>query len=1106
MAQATVHFVTRVLEDTADGRPLGVSEPLLFPELTALGHSALALRQRQLELAEDLLEKFPLDEPSRRLAGSVPELVSFEVEVAPAEKSEAWSEPLPVTLEAAVWSHGKEAKAGWIPALGVAVVATGKESLPDMLKAHALSAIRRRGYSRSLLHMALISRGACELHATTWNLPATTPKDRWLKRNAGKQSALDTLTSKLTAAVLPPAWEVEKETEQLAKLLSGKDGPSVLLVGAAGTGKTALVHQLVRRASAHGLGGKKFHRTSGARLVAGATGFGMWQQRCRELVECARGSVVLVLGNLFELSNVGQSNAGSESIASFLRPYLVRREVQVICEVTPEQLALIEKDDPRLIQAFRQMRIDEPDEAKLDRILTAESIHLGGRKGPPRAMSEALGRIAVLHRRYVRYAAAPGAPVRFLQRLHEALPKDITLSEADVFTTFAAESGMPLSLLDHHVPLDTAEVSRWLGRKVRGQQRAVETVTGVIARIKSGLSRPGRPLASFLFTGPTGTGKTEMAKALASWLFGSSERLIRLDMSEYGQPWSAQRLVSGAHRGNEGILTAAVREQPFSVLLLDEFEKAHPAVFDLLLQVLGEARLTDAAGRTADFSNCVVIMTSNLGAEEFGKPRLGFATDGGLRDATEHFTEAVRRTLRPEMFNRIDSIVPYLPLDKVTVRELTLREIAAAAERPGLAADRISLEVSPLLVDALAAEGFDPRYGARPLKRRVAERLLAPVAAHLAEGLPPETRIIADAAPDGRVRLSILRPQHDRAEQTGRGAMWERVHAAWRLRRTTERLRRSSMVSGLTGQLRRIEREQLNARKLQRPRNRKAETATWEPPDARRDALRRLLTRVNETADAALQWEEEIMLAAATDEPQAVLALPECPVHIPDTEDLLLDVHMAWEPPPHALLMVLQASSGQTLMEFVRIYRTLAREFGGTCAVGIFYRKTPAKLLSKSGAMARVDAPVAEEDQLKLLETDPATVACAALWITGPRAVHFLRGEAGLHICDESRKSEEPKKRGKDKEESAGEHWRCHIRTQEPHEDTKDLSKFTLPLEDLAAPDLEDGRVRRVWDPARHLMRDGLTNLRSSGPEVSFSVPWLRTHLRQLALDAARAG
>ena len=520
---------------------------------------------------------------------------------------------------------------------------------------------------------------------------------------------------------------------------------------------------------------------------------------------------------------------------------------------------------------------------------------------------------------------------------------------------------MPLSLLDHNVPLDTAEVSRWLGRKVRGQLRAVETVTGVIARIKSGLSRPGRPLASFLFTGPTGTGKTEMAKALASWLFGSADRLIRLDMSEYGQPWSAQRLVSGAHRGSEGILTAAVREQPFSVLLLDEFEKAHPAVFDLLLQVLGEARLTDAAGRTADFSNCVVIMTSNLGAEEFGKPRLGFATDGGLRDATEHFTEAVRRTLRPEMFNRIDSIVPYLPLDKVTVRELTLREIAAAAERPGLASDRISLEVSPLLVDALAAEGFDPRYGARPLKRRVAERLLAPVAAHLAEGLPPETRIIADAAPDGRVRLSILRPQHDRAEQTGRGAMWERVHAAWRLRRTTERLRRSSMVNGLTGQLRRIEREQLNARKLQRPRNRKAETAAWEKPDARRDALRRLVTRVNETAGAALQWEEEIMLAAATDEPQAVLALPACPVHLPDTEDLLLDVHMAWEPPPHALLLVLQASSGQTLMEFVRIYRTLAREFGGACMAGLFYRKTPAKLLAKSGTVAKVDAPRAAE-------------------------------------------------------------------------------------------------------------------------------------------------
>src|SRR5207342_2926265 len=195
---------------------------------------------------------------------------------------------------------------------------------------------------------------------------------------------------------------------------------------------------------------------------------------------------------------------------------------------------------------------------------------------------------------------------------------------------------------------------------------AVDLVTDLLATVKAALNRPRRPIASLLFVGPTGVGKTEMAKALAGYFFGDTrgDRLVRFDMSEYASAAAVGRLV-GTTWEAEGLLTAKVREQPFCVVLLDEFEKAHPAFFDLLLQVLGEGRLTDSAGRLADFSNAIVVMTSNLGAGSFGSGPFGLsrADSSGREHARVHFTHAVQSFLRPELFNRIDRIVPFLPLE-----------------------------------------------------------------------------------------------------------------------------------------------------------------------------------------------------------------------------------------------------------------------------------------------------------------------------------------------------------------------------------------------------------------------------------------------------------
>src|SRR5262249_17300336 len=260
---------------------------------------------------------------------------------------------------------------------------------------------------------------------------------------------------------------------------------------------------------------------------------------------------------------------------------------------------------------------------------------------------------------------------------------------------------------------------------------AVGIIVNLLAMVKAELVRPRRPIASLLFIGPTGVGKTEMAKSLAEFLFHSRNRIVRFDMSEYADPIAVRRLIGGSYE-KEGLLTAKVREQPFAVVLLDEFEKADPSFFDLLLQVLGEGRLTDAMGRVADFSNSVVIMTSNLGAQSFGRGISGFAEARMTREAaSRHFTNAVRDHLRPEMFNRIDRIIPFSPLDEQTVLKIAAREIELIKMRDGFRFRGVNLRLEDGVVKHLAHRGYDARYGARPLKRAIERELLTPLAEEL---------------------------------------------------------------------------------------------------------------------------------------------------------------------------------------------------------------------------------------------------------------------------------------------------------------------------------------------------------------------------------------
>ncbi len=292
-----------------------------------------------------------------------------------------------------------------------------------------------------------------------------------------------------------------------------------------------------------------------------------------------------------------------------------------------------------------------------------------------------------------------------------------------------------------------------LGRRLIGQTEAVRAVSDAVRRSRSGIADPDRPTGSFLFLGPTGVGKTELAKALADFLFDDERAMVRIDMSEYGEKHSVARLV-GAPPGYVGYeeggqLTEAVRRRPYSVVLLDEVEKAHPEVFDILLQVLDDGRLTDGQGRTVDFRNTILILTSNLGSQYLVNPEL---TQEGKRESV---LSAVRASFKPEFLNRLDDIVVFSALTEDELRRIAALQIERLRER--LAERRLRLEVTDAALGWLAREGNDPAYGARPLRRLVQTAIGDTLAREILGGEVRDGETVrVDLVPDGvDGRLSV---------------------------------------------------------------------------------------------------------------------------------------------------------------------------------------------------------------------------------------------------------------------------------------------------------------------------------------------------------------
>ncbi|WP_437781286.1 AAA family ATPase [Sorangium sp. So ce1097] len=734
----------------------------------------------------------PRDDLPRKLRHEVP--VSFPCVVVPAGERAARGGTSARTAD----ERGGRRERGerrdsdaWVlvPGLGHAFYVDADEPLEPAIRQE----VRRILASQELStwdHLGLLPGSAHRLEVLNAPLPEPErgrPGQRVasIAERARRKKAVDALVAVATplhvaaqrsASGPPPLACRDAELARLAALLDGEERLGVLLVGPEHAGKTALVQAYVARQT------RLVYATSGAQLIAGMSGLGQWQERVHGVMEAAAAlDAVLYFENLDDLL-AEREGSGHVDLAGAMRPYLDEGRVRVVCELRDDRLDALEGRHWAFFAGLSRIRV-EPLSAADTRRALADRAARDARVEPhrPAVAGDALTALVDLAERYLPYSAFPGKAVRLyedLRTVHErertAQGEPVTLGRSDLYELFSTRTGMPAFLLRDDLPLRVDRVARDLGASVVGQERAVRALAETIAVVKAGLSPPDKPLATFLFVGPTGVGKTELARALAALLFGSPDRLSRFDMSEFASEGAADRLIRGTD-GAGGLLTQRVREQPFCVLLLDEIEKAHRAVFDLLLQVLGEGRLSDARGRTAYFHNAIVIMTSNLGAAE-RRAQAGFSGGPGSpeeRAALDeaHYQRVVAGAFRQEFVNRIDRVVPFRSLTREELAEVARLTARRLGQRRGLSEAGVALDVSPQALARLAEDGHAPAYGARALRRHIEEHLAAPLARLLArlggdareltvrvtEAGEPEPPAPADGAVVARAETPALR-------------------------------------------------------------------------------------------------------------------------------------------------------------------------------------------------------------------------------------------------------------------------------------------------------------------------------------------------------------
>ena len=573
------------------------------------------------------------------------------------------------------------------------------------------------------------------------------------------------------------AWQREDILDRMVERFNRKGPTSVLLVGPAGVGKTAIVHELARRlAAAPVLEDSVLLEATTGDLLTGTKFLGEWQTRLRAFLDEIRSpsSVIWFAPSADHLLEAGSTASSSENFAGMITPLLRRGELTIVGETTTEGFRLRFDRDPSFRKHFLVLHVEEPSRTEtveiLRRVVAAASSHALQLCGRDIVVSDGvLIRLLELAESFVPSLVRPGNALSILDDLLDqvldalqpvaasdsglgrfglSLPArsrgpalelgdsgPIVLDEEQVIMTVSRRTGVPELMLNDRRRIDFDKVRDTFGSQVLGQPRAVSVILDLIRLIKSDLTDPKKPLASLLFVGPTGVGKTLMAKELAKFLFGSEDRLVRLDMSDFSDAGSQRLLVHGPGGRGPGLLTAPVRERPFSVVLLDELEKATPKVFDLLLPLLDEGHLSDDNGEVTDFRRAIIIMTSNIASDLEEGLQAGFVpADQSQRDAMEEKVQRrMAESFRPEFQNRIDKVVLFEPLTIEVMRQIIERELESVKERPGLSRRQVRIVEDDSVYALLMQEGFSHRFGARPLKRRVESLVLRPLSRTLLE-------------------------------------------------------------------------------------------------------------------------------------------------------------------------------------------------------------------------------------------------------------------------------------------------------------------------------------------------------------------------------------
>ncbi len=563
------------------------------------------------------------------------------------------------------------------------------------------------------------------------------------------------LTRAATDGYIHQAVGRKDEMLQIVRTLSRETKANPLLIGDPGVGKTSIVEGLAWRLAQGNvpetIRGKRIVQISATDVVAGLEGPGQFEERIRDLVQAANELPDVIL--FFEEFNLA---------ASILRVAFSGGDLRCIGATTREDYRKYVQADGALERRFQPIYVEEPSpeetmdllrglqarfvgrhavtitESALSAAVQLSVKYLPERRLPDKAID--LLDEACVRARITRLTDVPGQPAGPVRDL-----------DAEVVAEVVSEwTGIPQAQLTEDERKRLLRMGEALRARVVGQEQAVDAVVGAIQRSRARIKDPDRPLAVLLFMGPTGVGKTELAKATAAFLFGSEKAMTRLDMSEFMSGYTVSRLI-GAPPGyigydKEGQLTGALRKKPFSVVLLDEIEKAHSDVLNLLLQVFDDGRLTDATGRTVNASNSLFIMTSNITP---GRD-LGFRAAGGDPRKID-LDEPLKASFRPEFINRIDEIVPFRSLDRDHLKKIARVMLGDLDER--LAAQDLSLVATDSAIDLLVEAGYDEGYGARPIRRAIEHAVENPLSAMIVRGAVSRGQVVLVEARDGKIDI-----------------------------------------------------------------------------------------------------------------------------------------------------------------------------------------------------------------------------------------------------------------------------------------------------------------------------------------------------------------